>query len=199
LCQYVNRNSAGQITSIDLVNINLATLKTRGYDISADYSFRADSLLKTLPGRFGVRFLGTYVQSFVQDDGVTRDDTAGDVGNNLTSIPHMKWTASLTYQNAGWSSYLGGRFVGGGWIDHTLGADGINNNHVDHQFLVDLTLSRSLIDTDDRLVQVYATVNNVFNTAAPIDPSTFFVPRASNPALYDSFGRLYKIGVRVRL
>jgi S-formylglutathione hydrolase FrmB len=53
----------------------------------------------------------------------------------------------------------------------------------------------ALIDDGARKFQVFGIVNNVFDKAPPLFPVS---ASATNPTLYDTAGRAYKIGVRFK-
>ena len=71
---------------------------------------------------YGVIYaLATYVKEFVYDTGITRVDSAGDVGSSTTNaIP--KWRANLIFNYQ--RNFLGidarVRYVGSGKYDHLL-------------------------------------------------------------------------------
>jgi iron complex outermembrane receptor protein len=199
LCQFVQRNSAGQITNVILTNINLNTLKSRGFDAELRYLAPLSRFVGSWDGNLEFRLLATYIKSYVIDDGVNSIDVAGDVGDNSSMpTPHLKGTASLTYDLHAWSWYLGGRYVGGGQYDHTLGPFGINDNHVASQFLVDTSLGYAIADRQNHKLQVTAAITNVFNRYPPLDVTSFFVPVATNLSLYDARGREFNLGLRVQ-
>jgi iron complex outermembrane recepter protein len=197
LCQYVVRNSAGQITNVVLTDINLDTLKTRGFDGELRYSTALSRFVERWPGNLTFRLLTTYIMSYVVNDGVNSVEYAGEVGSDVTTpTPHLKATASLTYDLNAWTAYLGGRYVGGGWYDRSLGAYGINDNHVDSQFLMDGTVAYSFVDRERQKLQASVGVTNLFNKYPPIDTTSFFVPAATNLSLYDARGREFNAGIR---
>lgn len=198
LCQFVERNSAGEITDVILTNINLNTLKLRGFDAELRYQTPLSRFRSSWSGDLSFRLLATYIKSYVIDDGVNSVDVAGDVGDNASMpTPHYKGTASLTYNVRAWTAYLGSRYVGGGQYDHTLGAFGINDNHVASQFLVDTSLSYAVMDRQNQKIRVTAAITNVFNRDPPIDVTSFFVPIATNLSLYDARGREFNLGLHV--
>ena len=199
LCQFVERNSAGRITDVTLTNINLDTLKSRGFDGELRYATPLSRFVGSWDGDLTFRALATYIKSYVIDDGVNSVDVAGDVGDSVSMpTPHLKASANIAYDLHAWTWFLGGRFVGGGWYDHTLGAYGINDNHVASQFLLDTSFGYTVIDRQNEKIHVTAAITNVLNSYPPIDTTSFFVPIATNLSLYDARGREFNLGLHVQ-
>ena len=50
-----------------------------------------------------------------------------------------------------------------------------------------------IIDQGDRRLQVFGSVNNLFNHAPPVDPQLAY---STNPIYFDQVGRYYRLGLR---
>ena len=73
----------------------------------------------------------------------------------------------------------------------TCPAGSINNNHVDSASYFNLAATYKIMKS----LQLFARIDNVFNKAPPIAPSA---GSATNPALFDTLGTTYKVGVRLQ-
>lgn len=187
LCNFVKRNGAGTIQSITQAQINLGNVKTNGVDVEAAYVAPLGT------GHLTLRLLSTYVAHLTTDDGVTAIDHAGDVGADAGGIPHWRATGSISYDQGPLSLYLAGRYVGGGKYDHTAS---IANNDIPGVFYLDGSLQFTVKDTGRKRIELTLSANNLLDKAPPIAPSAFFIPIATNAALYDVIGRTFTAGVR---
>jgi iron complex outermembrane receptor protein len=74
----IHRDAMGNVTSIENRTINLAGIKTSGFDVEARYKFALGNL-----GDFSTQFSGSKVNNYVGDSGT---------GNGFERIP-FKWQA----------------------------------------------------------------------------------------------------------
>ena len=171
--------------------LNLSQIKTRGVDVEL-------SLNRPLgQGRLNIRALGSYLDKFeTQTPGSTPVDRAGDISVGGTP----KFTATLS---ANYSSDIGGifiqeRLIGSGNVDNTFTPAIIADNHVPAVWYTDMTLRANALRGDDRM-QVFLTVNNLFNKTPPIVPSIpYGAYRATNFSLYDVVGRYITVGFNIK-
>jgi len=70
----------------------------------------------------------------------------------------------------------------------------INDNRVDSRFYVNL-FGSVFIDAAKRF-EVFGSVSNLFNTDPPAAPETQFY---TNPVYFDTLGRYFRVGARVKL
>ena len=100
---------------------------------------------------------------------------------------------------------LQGRFVSSGLYDSqrigpedpryaTTLPNSISDNHVDSRFYVNLFGSVFL--DEEKTVELFGSVSNLFNTDPPAAPETQFY---TNPVYFDTLGRYFRFGGRVRL
>jgi iron complex outermembrane receptor protein len=194
LCQYVVRDSTGEINRVDNLFINLSNQRVNGVDMELNYG-----AIDVGRGTLGWRLLGSRLnENSVLTPGTPRDDRAGDVGTY--SLPRTKVTTNLTYAQGPMSIFLQGRYIGGGKMDRTLteGID-IDDNTVSSVVYTDLSFNYTGGRSGASPWQVFLTVNNLFDA---LPPDTY--PRLGrtgvpgpNALLYDTLGRRYVVGVRV--
>jgi hypothetical protein len=110
-----------------------------------------------------------------------------------TGGPHWRATASLTYDNGPLRLYVEDRYVGPGLYDVNLT---YNNNHVGSQNLVNATVQYTVKEEADRRLQVFATVNNLFDSAPPVAPYNFIFGSPTTASVFDVLGRRFTVGAR---
>jgi outer membrane receptor protein involved in Fe transport len=203
LCPLVSRDAAGQLTGVAVRQVNLALVRMRGLDFEARYRLPLDRLSQGISGVVDMTGLVSYLDSFTQSDGVTTFQYAGTVGTQtaeslLGSTPHWRATATMSYANGPFTGFVQGRYVGGGKYSTAFTAADINDNKVSGQTLFDLS-SEYRVTVGGTQLALFGVVNNVFDKDPPVDPGVFVFATATNPSLYDVFGRTFKVGVRVKM
>ena len=197
-CQYVHRDATQAILSIDTVPVNVASIKTIGWDFEVDYRRQIG------PGAFSFRGLASYVPVFRQIDALGNvTDLAGQIGDLNPGEPKFKANAYVTYDQGPASLTLNARYVGPGvlqsnWVS---GVD-VDNNRVASFLTFDLT---GMIRIGGRGNFVLTLgVNNLFDRKPidlPVIPNTV---QYSAPGLggrfdlYDPTGRNFHVGVRTK-
>lgn len=194
-CALITRD-AGVITSVLRAQQNLSELKTSGVDFEGDYQHRLPALFGPLRGEVDLRMLATYTGELTTISQGVAIDQAGAVGPNITGLPHWRWNASATYVRGPFQLFLQALYTGGGNIDNTLGANGYYQNNVGGQTVWNTTATYQLVNSDRHKLEFYLSVHNLFNSAPPIDPSSFIFQYQTNPFLYDIIGRTFTGGVR---
>jgi iron complex outermembrane receptor protein len=192
LCQFITRDAAGNISTVVRTNINLSRLQTSGVDGEISYATPLDRFFGNLPGTIDLRLLTSYVDKYITDDGTTSINTGGVTG---TGGPHWRAMASLTYENGPFRLYVEDRYVGPGLYDVNLT---YNNNHVDSQTVVNTSVQYTLKNDGDRQLQVFGTVNNLFDSNPPVAPYNFIFGSPTTASVFDVLGRRYTVGVRFR-
>ena len=185
-CDRITRNASGTVTEVASNAQNIAEFATSGLDIEASYILQMAAITDKVPGTLRARLLATYVKKFVFDTGVSRVDSAGDVGSSTgNAIPNWRGTLSLTYQNDWLGLDARARYVGKGKFNHLL--DGILvNNDVKSYTYVDLGAQ---LKATERFT-LTLNVNNVFDKAPPVSPT--------GPVFYDAIGTYFTFGARVK-
>jgi outer membrane receptor protein involved in Fe transport len=190
LCQYITRDATGNITTVVRTNINLSEMKTDGVDTEISYNTPLSRYFERLPGTIDLRLLTSWTDNFITDDGTTVLNTGGVSG---TGGPHWRATASVTYDAGPLRLYAETRYVGPGEYDVNLT---YNNNHVNSQTVVNTTVQYTLKHEGDRNLQLFATINNLFDAAPPVAPYNFIFGSPTTASLFDVIGRRFTVGAR---
>lgn len=192
-CNNIIRNSAGTITRINAPYVNLGSLGTEGIDVEASYRF---PLFK---GQLSLRGIGTYTLHATSNNGFGTVDRAGEVGTNNNGVnptPTFRGSFTTSYQAGPFSGSVQLNYIAKGKFDATF-VDGVDiaKNEIPDRLYTNLNLSYTV---DSGRFQLYGAVSNLFNVSPPNVPSTtFFLP--TNPAFYDTIGRNFRMGVRLKL
>jgi outer membrane receptor protein involved in Fe transport len=187
---------------VNVQPFNLASWKTSGFDIEASYQWQQPL---GLPGSFTVRALGTHIRKFIVNAGIAGVDPVDQAGANNGNTPDWKWLAVQTYSNDRFSLTLQQRWFSDGtfgnqYVVCQTGCPASTGNHptIDFNkmkgaFYFDVGGSVNLTGN----VTSFFKVDNVFDhdpAAAPQTNTGLDV----NPALYDTLGRTYRVGVRMK-
>ena len=190
-------NANGAFPGIGEVYFNLASLKTQGIDIAADYKFNFanDTSLK-------LAFAGSYVGQWLFSPGgtATNFSCAGKFGNICSlntgnPIPRWKHTVAIAYTGHDWSVSTRWRMIGA--VSEDIGT-AIAKSHIpaynyfDTTFTVDIAKKftlrmgvQNMLDTDPPVVGGSA------GSAGTNSGNTF-------PQVYDPLGRTYFAGVSAK-
>ena len=187
---------------INVQPFNLASWKTSGFDIEASYQWKRPL---GLPGNFTVRALGTHVTKFLVDAGIAGVAVVDQAGANSGNTPYWKWLAVQSYSNDAFSLDVQERWFSDGVFGHqyvvcTTGCpvSTANNPTIDYNkmkgaFYIDIGGSVNI----GKKATLYFKVDNVFDHDPAPSPQTN-TGLDVNPALYDTLGRIYRVGVRAR-
>jgi len=206
---------------IIFVNNNAANLQgfaTRGVDFEAAYNLplSEDSSLN-------FRVLASYLYDQVFDTGQTDPisgepvpprNYAGTSGptaafGSFNTAPKWQGNAFLTYKQGPFTGTVQARYVGPGRFMVLTAAGGppidpsdpdydttdpnsISDNSVDDAIYVNLAASFDVTDE----IQVFGSLNNVFDKDPVIAPGGNNFP--TNPVYFDTFGRTFRVGARVK-
>lgn len=192
-CQKVVRDPVTQtVTEVFSNTQNLASFETSGIDFEMSYAVPVGA------GTLRFRALGNYIKNFINDNGLTRLNTVGTVGD-LNGIPKWRaiFTAAYEDDRVGFNARV--RHVDGGKYDKF--ADGlrvspggpfvpghssvITNNNIASRTYVDLGARFKVKDRFELL----ANVTNLFDEDAPISPQA--------SAHYDVMGTYFTVGARL--
>jgi iron complex outermembrane receptor protein len=201
-CGLDNFNLTGN-PLVDYVNVrpfNVASVKTKGYDIEASYRFSVEGA-----GDFTIRGLATHTLDFTSDPGVSGQAIAQLAGNNSTNNPApgnvgiAEWKAFIqeSWDIAKFTFTATQRIVGAGKINPnaivcspgscplpTVQNPTVNFNKVPGRTYIDLGVSYEFSDQ----ISVFGKADNVFNKLQP---------RFGSTSLYDTIGRRFQAGVRL--
>ncbi|MBO9622490.1 MAG: TonB-dependent receptor [Sphingomonas sp.] len=186
---------------INVQPFNLASWKTSGFDIEASYQWRQPL---GLPGTFTIRALGTHIREFLVDAGIAGVDEVDQAGANTGNTPHWKVLAMQSYENDRFGFNIQERWFSNGvfgnqYVVCTSACPVSTGNHptIDYNRMkgalyVDVGGSYNLTTG----IKTYFKIDNLFNVDPVPSPQTN-TGLDVNPALYDTIGRTYRIGVRL--
>ena len=187
---------------INVQPFNLASWKTSGFDIEASYQWVKPL---GLPGTFTIRGLGTHVREFLVDAGIAGVDTVDQAGANTGNTPDWKWMAIQTYDHDAFSFTIQERWFSDGVFGNqyvvctsncpasTGNHPTIDRNRMEGAFYVDIGGTAKITGN----VTTFFKVDNLFDHDPAPSPQTN-TGLDVNPALYDTLGRTYRLGVRAR-
>jgi outer membrane receptor protein involved in Fe transport len=185
---------------VNVQPFNLASWKTSGFDIEASYQWQRPL---GLPGSFTIRALGTHIREFLVDAGVPGVDVVDNAGANTGATPDWKWLATQTYENDAFTLTVQERWFSDGvygnqYVVCSTDCPASTGNHptIDRNFMkgafyVDVGGSYNVTSN----VRAYFKVDNLFDHDPEPSPQTN-TGLDVNPALYDTLGRIYRVGVR---
>ena len=204
-CSLINDGSISQgedITEIRNVSLNLEELRTSGLDFEADYRVPLGGENEVL-----LRVLATYVDELSTLAFGQEIDRAGQTGvAGSISAPEWSGNAFITYINPRGSLTLQGRYIDAGvlnaeYIDPSDDGyaptvqNSINDNSVPSRFYLNLSGTIRTSDNPDEGAELFFRINNLLDKAPPIVPEFQF---PTNPVYFDTIGRYYTVGARVR-
>ena len=210
------------ILTVNNTAVNIGSFLTRGVDLEADYDLALDRLGGDIPGDLNFRVISSYLYDMIIDAGLGAPavNFAGQSGptaafGGFNTSPKWQANAFMTYSTGPFSGTVQLRYVGPGKFETIDGTGNlvrgpgdagystsyigsINNNHVDSAVYVNLAASYKLPfwGAGDRNMEVFGSVNNVFDKAPPIAPGGNGYP--TNPVYFDTYGTTWKLGMRMR-
>ena len=193
------------ITQVIATQFNLASTVTDGFDMEASYRFTLDDW--GVPGNFTLRTLATHVSKFISTSGVLNTIPLESAGANSGSTPLWKMLGVQTYSTDTWSITTTEQFISDGVLNKayiqcnagcpapTANNPTINNNFVPGAFYLAIGGSYNL----NEHWQLFGKIDNVTNVDPPAIAATAANSNAVNPTLYDTAGRMYRVGVRLNM
>ena len=221
LCAAINNGAplsnslpGGARNHIDLVPFNLAKMQVRGIDFETSYRLAMSEVMSSMNGALNFHAQATHFKKNYTNNTLT--PPTDNVGQNTTGgSPDWRWTASIGYALDPFSATISARGVSSGvygvnFVECTSGCPvsttdypTINNNHIAGATFFDLSFTYSFPVSDSGTLQTYVNIRNLANkdpvivaggpSGLPYDTVT------TNPSNYDSLGRVYFAGVRVKL
>jgi len=218
--QYCNRiegtsDGAGgfsDITYIDNTAANYAQIAVRGVDFELDYQFGLDRFNADWDGALNLRGIAAYLYDFVVDSGASSQDYAGQSGPlgafvDYNPAPYWILNGWLTYTNNPFTFTVQTRYIGSGayrrdWTgpqdegyDPTQ-PNSVNDNRVPARVYLNLSASYAIEFGNDRQVEIFGSIQNLFDTDPPIAPGGN--GGATNPVYFDVAGAAFRTGLRFR-
>ncbi|HMA12559.1 MAG TPA: TonB-dependent receptor [Steroidobacteraceae bacterium] len=215
-----NPNAARtNITGMKTLYTNQNPYTAKGLDLALNYRFDANTLLSTMPGSFGLNIATTHMikqeapvlrAGFVSGQAQLAGQTGGDSGFLSDVAPAADWTGTLalSYFNGGFTGTVQTRFVNDGYMDlqnPKTGPDSstynpavsysASDNTTGKYFLFNLNASYDLKWFDIDKFQVFGSINNLLDRDPPFSTGSVGGVNAIN---YDTLGRTYRLGVRMK-
>jgi len=200
-CQSITFNPDGSIAYITNTRLNLAQAATRGIDFELSYSRS-----HFLGGSLSTHLLATRVLKLESETPAGVQDRLGQVSNFNRTVGVPKWAgdAFADYERGRVRVGLQARLVGAGEFSTILhegsgAANTINDNHVPAFVYVTASAAYRLKASGARSVELFAIVNNLFDTDPPMIPSGAaggINESSTNGQFYDVIGRFFRAGVR---
>jgi outer membrane receptor protein involved in Fe transport len=209
-------NPMANIATIDNRAANLQGFTTRGVDFEAAYNTPLGG------GDLSLRLLASLLYDQLFDTGLTDADGnprppvnyAGQSGptaafGSFNTAPKWQGNAFATYSTGPFTGTIQARYVGSGRFLTVTAAGGapidpsdpgysntdpnsINDNSVSAAVYINLAASYDVTEQ----VQVFGALNNVFDRDPVIAPGGNGFP--TNPVYFDTFGRTFRLGARVK-
>jgi iron complex outermembrane recepter protein len=197
-CAYISRPTPTSFpTSVTLSPQNSQELLTEGWDFDASYRMPVG------PGNMTARLYTNYLERYVNP--VVGVDAAGNSVNlagytvsQTFAYPRIRSTLQLDYKIANFDIFASEQFIGPSNQNPPV-ADSVHvNPGIAAVWYTNLTLDygTSFQGAD---THVFFTVNNLMDRQFPIIPGT--IPGLNIPtaiSLYDTVGRAFTVGVRVK-
>jgi outer membrane receptor protein involved in Fe transport len=205
-----NPNFPYDIATVNSIAANLQGFTTRGIDFEADYTMPVGN------GSISVRALASYLydQLFFRGNGLPPINYAGQTGptaafGSFNTAPKWQGNLIMTAVQGPFTGTVQVRYVGKGrfetWTPNgappvapgdpnydPTDINSINDNTVSSATYVNLSASYKIIEG----IELFGSINNLFDRKPPIAPGGNGYP--TNPVYFDTYGRLWRAGVRVR-
>ncbi len=199
------------ISTVTGTSLNIQGFTTRGIDFEAAYSAPVGD------GSISVRALVSYLYDQLFETGFPGRDVvnyAGQTGptgafGTFNTSPNWQGNLMMTASQGKFSGTVQIRYVGQGRFETLTPTNGypvdvnssgydnkdinsINNNTVESATYVNLSASYDIMDG----IELFGSINNLFDRDPPVAPGGNGYP--TNPVYFDTYGRLWRAGVRVR-
>lgn len=193
-CNQLLRDAAGELYLVRLPTLNLDEGRTTGLDLEVSYR-------RTLSwgGAFGVRLIGSKLlersTSTSTLTGIDYSDRTNDLGQGN---PEWRVNVIANYNQGPFGLDVYGRYIGSGLLNSTFREGDMDSRflNVPSNFTLDLG-ARYRIEAAPGAPEFYFTAANVLDKDPPLIPGSALTSSQTNPALYDTMGRAYSLGVRV--
>nr|WP_229361541.1 TonB-dependent receptor [Sphingomonas sp. PL-96] len=185
LCDYITRDSSGRLESVASSSVNLSEFKTDGVDAELAYRMPVNN---STDGHLTFRLVGTWVNHFTTDDGVSKVEYVKSQGYAFVNgVPRIRANATIGYASDSFSGLVRARYISSGYWNRTSTA--LTNNRIPAYTYVDLQLSQKVPFGDGKHFELYGNVSNLFDKDPPLY-STF-------SPYYDVIGRYMTVGARL--
>ena len=186
-CARIGRGPGGDVVRFDLLNENLNSVETSGYDVNMAFTWETG--LGSVSADWLVNILEEYIE--VSETGVV-DDRTGNVACDVCAFngyPELKSVFTVGLQRDNWNVSASWRFLDEMVIDDQIGV-GLLESNTDSINYFDVYAAYSW----DRF-QVSLGIENVADEAPPFIPS---ISSNTNPT-FDFLGRFYSARIKFSL
>jgi iron complex outermembrane receptor protein len=212
ICGAITFGPGNIIDLIKLQPFNLISQTARGVDYEATYRLSMSSLVPEWDGNLTFRGLATnYKRNF--SNGSSTPDTAGQ--NTSSGPPSWRWSASAIYSVAQITTSLTARGISSGaYLNSNIVCSTdcpistalnrtVNDNYVSGAIYLDASLAYKFASVGGVASEVYLNVRNLTNKdpviVAPGPGGFAYETPPANATLYDTLGRTYRLGFRIRM
>lgn len=186
-CTLQTRDANGNLTRFSSSPINYSRLETSGIDIEASYRVSLGS------GDLGFRLLANRVNHYTTEaPGLVTRDIAGSI---VDSQPHWRGQGQISYAVGAFQTAFVGRYISSGTYDKSRTAAQLGFQTVKAQAFVDAQFSYDLPVLGDG-GKIYLNIRNIFGTDPRVAPLAGNLAIVTNPFLYDTAGRMFRVGVK---
>ncbi len=212
------------ITGVNNYNLNIGSYTVRGFDYEVDYKLPLSRFASGRADSLDFRVLATYQYDQIINPGAGLPvyNYAGQTGptaafGDFNTVPKWQGNGFITYNDGPLTGVLQIHYIGSGKfeaVDPNTGlpvlAPGdpgyttaygasINNNSVASATYFNLALTYTLPfwQGSGQQVQVFGTLDNIFNRYPPVAPGGNGYP--TNPVYFDTYGRTWRLGLRLQL
>ena len=158
-----------------------------------------------IPGEFRLRTLATHVSSFITTSGVLGTFPQQPPARTAGNAP-LERLGNQTYSNDKWSVTFTEQWISDGvlnkqYVQCTSGCPlpTVNNPTINNNFIPGASTSPSAAAITWMSIGGSGKIDNVTNVDPPAIAATAANSNAVNPSLYDTAGRMYRVGVRLNL
>jgi iron complex outermembrane recepter protein len=198
-CDRIIRDPVTQtVTEVFSNTQNIAAFETSGLDFELSYRMPVKAIVGDGQGSLRFRALANYIRHLIQDNGITRLDNVGTVGD-LNGNPRWRGIFTVAYRDDIFGVNARVRHVDGGKYDKF--ADGlrvapggafvpghsslITNNDIDARTYVDIGTQLGVMDK----LELSFNVTNLFDVDGPVSPQA--------SAHYDVVGTYFTFGAKL--
>jgi outer membrane receptor protein involved in Fe transport len=210
------------IVRVDAGQANVGSIDIRGFDFEASYRLPLSDVSAPMNGNLDLRFLLNHQYDFIVQqsaisDAVDYGGQSGPVvdGGDFYPTPKWMWNAIIGYSTDRFNVTATVRHIGSGILNvERIGPEdpgydptvrnSITTNRVDSATYLNLAMSYQIplgVDDDD-YVEVFGTIENLFDKRPPIAPGGGVAAGATayptNPVYFDTFGMRWRAGARIR-
>lgn len=196
-CRLFTRLGSGNITGVQLTQVNLAGLNTRGVDLQVDWGVALGDLgLPDAAGDLTFNFVYSRLDSFERQarPGAAFVDFAGSIGGDLSggALPDAKWVLSTTWSGGPLRATLRWRHIDGMTDARSIPVVSPTALNAPDYDVYDLVGSWTI----DARFTVRAGVNNLADEDPPY--YTSYSNSNTDPSTYDVLGRRVFIGLNAK-